>query len=279
MYYENMQNYSIIEKMKKYVLLTGANGGIGKQCLLYLLKDGYEVISLDINNNNIKDENTTFIKCDITNLDEINQAFEIIKSITNELYAIVNTIGIFMMQSVIEGNINDFEQIFNVNFFGIYKLNKIMFPLLKENSRIINLTSELARYSPQPFQGYYNLTKIALDNYTDVLRRECNYLKIKVIKVQSGSMATPLLKTADDNFNQMVNNSKYYKEPLTKLKYMMDRELKKSNDPAIMAKLISKILRKKKPKILYRKKNSFALTMLSLLPEKWQDKIYQKVIK
>ena len=60
---------------------------------------------------------------------------------------------------------------------------------------------------------------------------------------------------------------------------MMDRELKKSNDPAIIAKLIVKILKKKNPRIRYKKKNSFALSFMGHLPEKWQDKIYKSVIK
>ena len=265
--------------MEKCVLLSGANGGIGKQTLSALLKEGYKVISLDINNNQIADLDTTFIKCDVTSESDIDNAYKAVKEITDELYATVNTVGIFMMESIIEGNTTDFERIFNVNFFGVYKLNKIMFPLLKKGSRVINLTSELARYSPQPFQGYYNLSKIVLDNYTDVLRRECNYLGIKVIKIQSGSMATPLLKTANNEFDVMVNNSEHFKKPLTKLKYMMDRELKKSNDPSIMAKLIVKVLKKKNPRIRYRKKNSFALSIMGHLPEKWQDKIYQRVIK
>lgn len=265
--------------MKKYVLLTGANGGIGKPTLLHLIEAGYEVISLDISDSNIKDVPTTFIKCDITSEDDINKAHEVIKGTTDKLYAIVNTIGIFMMQSIIEGSVFDFEHIFNVNFFGIYKLNKRMFDLLEKGSRIINLTSEVAKGSPQPFQGYYNLSKICLDRYTDVLRRECNYLGIKVIKVQSGSMATPMLKTANDNFEEMANNSKRFKKPLFKLKYMMDRELKKSNDPTIIARLIVKILKKKNPRIRYRKKNSFAISFVAKLPEKWQDTIYTSVIK
>ena len=59
----------------------------------------------------------------------------------------------------------------------------------------------------------------------------------------------------------------------------MDRELKKSNDPAIMAKLIVKILKKKNPRIRYRKKNSLAISFVAHLPEKWQDIIYTSVIK
>ena len=265
--------------MDKYVLLTGANGGIGKQILISLLENNYKVISLDISDSNIKELDTTFIKCDVTNKEDILKAYEIVKDITPTLYSVVNTIGIFMMESIIEGSEDDFRHIFEVNFFGVYRLNKIMFPLLNKGSRIINLTSEVARYTPQPFQAYYNLTKITLDKYTDVLRRECNYLGIKVIKLQSGSMNTSLLKTAGNEFDVMVNNSEHFEKPLRKLKYMMDRELKKTNEPKLIATLVIKILKKKNPRIRYRKKNSFALWFIGHLPEKWQDNIYKSVIK
>ena len=265
--------------MNKCVLLTGANGGIGKEILISLLENDYEVISLDINDSNIKDMNTTFIKCDVSKKEDINNAFNLIKEKTDSLYAIINTIGIFKMESIIEGNEEHFKRMFDVNFFGVYLLNKIMFPLLNKGSRIINLTSEVARYSIQPFEAYYNLSKMTLDKYTDVLRRECNYLGIKVIKVQSGSMNTTLLKTASNEFDEMVNNSTHFEKPLRKLKYMMDRELRKTNNPKIISKLMIKILKKKHPRIRYRKKNSFALWFIGHLPEKWQDNIYKSVIK
>ena len=265
--------------MKKYVLLSGANGGIGKKILEQLIQDGYEVVALDISNSNIKGLKVDFIKCDVSSKKDIENAFVSVKQITNELYTIINTVGVFKMQSIIEGSEDDFRKAFEINFFGIYSLNKAMFPLLNKGSRIINLTSEVARYTPQPFQGYYNLTKIVLDKYTDVLRRECNYLGIKIIKVQSGSMNTSMLNKANDEFDEMVNKSNHFEKPLRKLKYMMDRELKKSNNPVIIAELISKILKKKNPRILYRKKNSFALWFIGHLPETWQDEIYKGVIK
>ena len=265
--------------MNKCVLLTGANGGIGKEILISLLENEYKVISLDISDSNIGDMNTTFIKCDVSKKEDINNAFNLIKEKTDNLFAIINTVGVFKMESIIEGNEEHFKKMFDVNFFGVYLLNKIMFPLLNKGSRIINLTSEVARYSIQPFEAYYNLSKMTLDKYTDVLRRECNYLGIKVIKVQSGSMNTTLLKTASNEFDEMVNNSTHFEKPLRKLKYMMDRELKKTNNPKIISKLIIKILKKKHPRIRYRKKNSFALWFIGHLPEKWQDNIYKSVIK
>ena len=265
--------------MEKVVLLSGANGGIGTSILHSLLENGYKVIALDISNSNISDQNISFIKCDVTSHKDLENAFNKIKELTPSLHAIVNAVGIFKMESLIEGSEEDFRKIMEVNFFGIYSLNKIMFPLLNKKSRIINITSEVAKYSPQPLQAYYNLSKIILDSYTDSLRREANYIGIKVIKVQSGSMRTKMLGNANDEYEKMANESKYFKAPLTKLKFMMDKELKKQNNPKLVGDLIVKILKKKNPKICYKIKNSVRLALAGSLPEVLQDKIYTKVIK
>ena len=265
--------------MEKYILLTGANGGIGQKVLSSLLTNNYKVISLDISDSNIKNASTIFIKCNVTDHKDLDKAFKEIEKLTPSLFAIVNTVGMFKMQSIIEGSEEDFRKIFEVNFFGIYSLNKKMFPLLKEGSKIINLTSEVAKYSPQPLQAYYNLSKITLDKYTDSLRRECNYLGIKVIKIQSGSMKTGMLGSANTDFEKMAENSANFAKPMRRLKHLMDNELKKKNDPKIIGDLIVKILKKKNPKIRYKIKNSFKLSLMGSLPESLQDKIYTKVIK
>ena len=98
--------------MDKYVLLTGANGGIGKQILISLLENNYKVISLDISGSNIKELDTTFIKCDVTNKEDILKAYEEVKNITPSLYSVINTVGIFMMESIIEGKEEDLRHIF-----------------------------------------------------------------------------------------------------------------------------------------------------------------------
>ncbi len=265
--------------MDKYILLSGANGGIGSRILSSLLNEGYKVISIDISDSNIKELSTDFIKCDVTNHKDIEKAFKKVSEITPSLYAVVNAVGMFKMESIIEGSEEDFRKMFEVNFFGIYSLNKKMFPLLNKGSKIINLTSEVAKYSPQPLQAYYNLSKITLDNYTDSLRRECNYLGIKVIKIQSGSMKTEMLGSANKDFDKMVTESKYFSKPMLKLRGLMDNELKKQNDPKIIGDLIVKIINKKNPKIRYKVKNSFKLALMGALPESLQDKIYTKVIK
>lgn len=258
----------------KYVLLTGANGGLGKACKKYLLNNGYFVIGADV----VKDEEEIFnflsIKCDLTNDDDILSLKEQIKKVTNHLDAIINLVGIFKFQSLVEGNEEDFRKCFEVNFFSIYKINKMMFDLLNETSKIINMSSEEAIYSPQPFVGYYSISKCTLDMYNDVLRRECNYLNIKVIKIIAGSFKTKLLIKVEEEYQTLVKNSKLFVTPLTKLRHLMDNELNKNHNPDKLAKLIIKILRKKKPRIVYKINKSFALRLLNILPNRLQDKIY-----
>ena len=104
----------------KYILLTGVNGGIGSKILLKLLSNGYKVIALDISNSNIENEDCFYIKCDISNKADLENIPAKIRQISEKLDGIINTIGIFKMQSLIEGSEEDFCRIMEINFFGIY---------------------------------------------------------------------------------------------------------------------------------------------------------------
>lgn len=266
---------------KKYVLVTGAYGGLGRAVVNSLLDNGFTVFATDLRvDDSIKNELLIPIKVDVTNDEDINNAYKEVSKHTDWLYAIINLAGIFYLDSIVEGEESKLRCIIETNFFGTYKMNKTFMPLLKNNkSRIINATSELAGYSPQPFMGYYTISKGMLDIYTDVLRRELNYLGIKVIKIHSGSFKTKLLANASDEYNRLINKTGHYKKQLTKLKFMMDKELKKDNNPNKFANKIIKIVNKKNPKIRYNINRSFSLRLLSTLPEKWQDKIYLVFIK
>lgn len=263
----------------KYVLVSGASGGLGVAVRDNLLKNGFFVIGADIVKDETVKDNFVSFKVDLTKEDELKKLHDEVKKITPKLYGIVNLVGMFKFQSLVEGNEDDFRTIFEVNFFSIYKLNKMFFDMVDNTSRIVNMSSEEAVYSPQPFTGYYSITKCALDMYNDVLRRECNYLGIKVIKIIAGSFKTKMLTKVDEEYQILVKNSKLFVTPLTKLKGLMDNELKKENSPDKLGKLVVKILTKKNPKIIYKINKSASLKFLSFLPNKIQDKLYVLLTK
>lgn len=263
-----------------YVIVTGGCGGLGRSSVLELLNRGYHVIVLD---KIIKDkiDNVDYIEMDVLDNNSIDKAYTAIKDIIKDdkIKAIVNLAGIFKIETILDGSEEDLRKMIDVNFFGAFKINRKFIDLLDNKSKIINCTSELAGYSAIPFNSFYGMSKVIYDYYSDCLRRELNYLNIKVIKVRAGSFTTGLVKGVINDYDDMVSKTKYYKNQIEKLKKLMDNEITKVRDPKIFGKLIGKIVDKKHNKICYNIKRSFKLRFMSALPEKLQDKLYKAFVK
>jgi len=266
--------------MAQFVLVTGGAGGIGLAVTNTLASSGYKVFCCDIKNfAGEKNENITPLVMDVTSTDSIQTALKAVKQQTDTLLAVINCAGIFIMNSVVEIEEEQFVKILNVNLLGMYRVNKIFLPLLKGGySRIINISSEVARYSSPPFNGPYTASKFAVEAYTDALRRELMLLNIPVVKIRPGSLNTNMLKDANAGFETLLKSTQYFKNSLSQMNNMMQHELNKTNDPVMLARLIKKIIECKKPKIMYRIVNSKKLGAMGALPEKLQDKLYKLVV-
>lgn len=258
------------------IVISGAKGGMGSQLIKILLNSGkYRVFACELGAEEVATENYVGINLDVTDEKSLERAKQIVEIYTKELYAVVNLAGIFGMDSIVEGDEDKLRKIFEVNFWGTYRMIRTFLPMLAKNKgRIINMSSELARYSVHPFDGYYALPKIVVDNYSDCLRRECNYFGIKVVKIQSGSFKTNLVSNAGREFDNLQKNTKLFAKPLKFFRNFVYKELDKVNDPIIIAKVLYRAIDCKRPRICYRVKNSLKLRLLNALPSVWQDKIY-----
>ena len=136
--------------MKPSILISGAYGGMGRATAKALRDKGFRVFALDKRVGS-KEDNILPIEADITNEDSIKNAFECVKGVTGELFAIIHFAGIYMLDSLVELDNADFEMIFKINLGGVYLVNKTFLPLLKKGSRIVITTSERAPLDPLPF--------------------------------------------------------------------------------------------------------------------------------
>ena len=135
----------------KYVLVTGASGGMGSKTIAQLLDIGYGVIAMDNKDCLAVPNNVQYIQADITDERSVLHAFEKVKNITDSIYAIVHFAGIYMLDSLVEISTAYFERIMKCNLFGAYLINKIFLPLIQKGGKIIVTTSELAPLNPLPF--------------------------------------------------------------------------------------------------------------------------------
>ncbi len=263
---------------KKFVLITGANGGMGKAFTCLLLEKGYSVIGLDIVEGEEK-ENLCLVKADLTDFSSVKNAFNKVREITDNLYAIVHFAGIYSLDSLVEIPSENFEKVIKCNLFSAFFVNKAFFPLLDKSSKIIMITSELAPLYPLPFTGLYGVSKGALDKYAYSLRMELQLLGISVSVLRAGAVDTNMLGVSTTALDRFCENTKTYSCNAKRFKKIVDRVEARKISPQKLAKKTYKILEKKRPKFAYKINRNPLLLLLNILPKCFQLWIIKKILK
>ena len=262
----------------KYILVTGAYGGMGYKTVQQLAKQGYTVFALD--KNVLEEEkNIIPIKVDVSDIESVRQAFEKVSSITNELYAIIHFAGVYMLNSLIEIPSEDFEKAFKINLYGVFYTNKVFMPLLKNGSRIVVTTSELAPLNPLPFTGIYAITKSALDKYAYSLKMELQLFDISVSVIRAGAVSTNMLGASTSALDKFCENTEIYKVNADRFRKIVNSVEAKSVPPTKIAEKVGKILKAKRPKFVYSINRNKLLLLLNILPSKMQFWVIKKILE
>ncbi len=262
----------------KYIVLTGSSGGMGLATTKKLASEGYHIFALDIKEPIEQINNVTFIKTNLRDLNDIKHSFDEVKKITSEIDAIVSMAGIYDLNSLIEMSEEDFFKIFDINVFGVYRLNKIFVPLLKNKGKVIIISSELAPLDPLPFTGIYGITKTTIEKYAYSLRMELQLLYKQVVVVRPGAVNTSLLDVSTDSMKKFTDNTKLYKYNAKKFEEIVNKVEARKIAPEKIANLILKILSKKKPKYVYKINRNSLLLLLNILPKRLQNYIIKKIL-
>ena len=262
----------------KYVLVTGAYGGMGKAVVQNLKEAGYFVFALDKRVEEAE-ENVLPIQVDVTDEASIQTAFSLVKERTEELFAILHFAGIYMLDSLVEMDEKAFVTAFDVNVFGAFRINKIFLPLLHKGSRILLTTSELAPLQPLPFTGLYAVTKSTLDKYAYALRMEVQLLGIDVVVLRPGAVKTDMLGVSTKALDKFCDQTKLYTCNAKRFKRIVERVEARNVSPQKLAKKTIKILNKKHPKLIYTLNRNPLLLLLHALPARMQTWTIKQILK
>ena len=262
----------------KYVLVTGAGGGMGKAAVSALSKAGYFVFALD------KKEceggaGVLPLQTDITDGESVAAAFEKVKEKTDTLHAILHFAGIYLLDSLVEISEEQFLRAFEVNLFGVYRINKIFLPLVKQGGRVLITTSELAPLSPLPFTGLYAVTKGALDKYAHSLRMELQLLGVSVSVLRPGAVKTDMLGVSTAALDKFCENTKLYQCNAKRFKRIVEGVEAKNISPEKVAKKALKIIKSKRPKPVYAINRNPLLLLLNALPVRFQNWVIKRILK
>lgn len=261
----------------KAVLITGASGGIGFATAKQLISLGYEVYGFDIKKPSPL-EHFHYYQVNIRDSKSIEYAFNKIKQNDVKFDAIIHLAGIYDLNSLIEMSEEDFVRSYDINLFGVYRINKCFVPLLNEKGKVIITTSELATVDPLPFTGIYGITKAALDKYAYSLRMELQLLGHQVVVVRPGAIDTGLLNISLAKLEDFKQNTVIFKEHATKFDEIVNSVESKKIPPEKLAKKIGKIVQKKKARFVYKINRNFLLKLLNALPNRFQTWVIKKIL-
>lgn len=265
--------------MEKYVLITGASTGLGKETAQLLAQKGFKVFA-GVRKQQDKDyieslnQNITAIFLDVTSQESIDKAFETVTSTTSNLFAIINNAGIAIAGPVEYIPVEMLKKQFDVNVFGAISVTQKFLPLLKDNtdSRIVNISS-MASYGIFPFVSPYCASKRALDMFFNALLIECKMNNLKIISIKPGTVRTPIW---DKSINESEKNLEHIcaegKEKYKKEFAFLAKNARKNNTKGLLPKdvssLVYKVLTTQHPKLSYNVgKDSCFARFMSFLPQ------------
>lgn len=180
--------------MRKAILVTGASTGIGRYLAHYLAELGdlvYAAVRQDTDFEALSGiENIVPIELDVTDVAQIETAVTHITAQGTGLYGLVNNAGLGGLGGFTTWSEAEFQQIFDVNVAGPWRLsNAFMDLLLASQGRIVNIGSQGGTITKK-WYGPYSMTKHALEAYTVALNEELRPYHVHVSIVQPGGIVS-----------------------------------------------------------------------------------------
>lgn len=262
----------------KYALITGAYGGMGRAAVNALKSAGYYVFALDKRVEEATD-GVLPIAYDATNSESVSAAFEQVKSHTDRLDLVVHFAGIYTLNSLVEYTEEAFKTAFDINVFGVYRVNKAAMPFLKKGSKILVTTSELAPLDPLPFTGLYAVTKSTLDKYAYSLRMELQLLGVSVVVLRPGAVDTGLLDVSTRALDAFCENTALYSCNAARFKRVVESVEARKVSPEKVGRKVAKIASKRNPKYVYKLNRNPLLLLLNCQPKRLQTWIIKQILK
>ena len=190
------------------ILITGANRGLGYEILVEALQRGHHIYAVLRNEQAAKqltalmeqqrlDEGRiTILLCDVTKEAEISQVALQLKRSNVQLHSIVNSAAILVGRetAIVDLDIDDVVNSFDVNLFGPMRIVKHMLHLLsQQESSIINISSEAGSITNAYAGDYpYSLSKCALNLFSEQLKRWLHAHDTHVWSIHPGWMRTDM---------------------------------------------------------------------------------------
>lgn len=197
---------------EKIAVVTGGASGIGLATTKKLLSEGANVVILDLKMDeeiiNSLGENVLYLKCDVSNEENVKNCIEeIIKKFDHIDYLVANA-GIGGSASKPhEVSMDEWNKVISVNQTGIFLLNKyVINEMLKGGKGAVVNTSSMYGLVGSTTSFAYSASKGAINQMTRSLALTYARDNIRVNAIAPGYVDTPILSMVPDNIKEAMGN-------------------------------------------------------------------------
>jgi NAD(P)-dependent dehydrogenase (short-subunit alcohol dehydrogenase family) len=240
--------------MQQIVLITGCSTGIGRDLAMRLSQAGYCTVATARNPETLEDLPATLkLGLDVTQADSVNEAVARTVKRFGRVDVLVNNAGYALRGALEEVPVEDVQQMFDVNVFGVLRMVRAVAPHMRaqRSGRIINISSIAGKLST-PANGSYSASKFALEALSDALRLELAPFGIQVIVVEPGAIKTHFDETAQTHAVTILANARSPYQPLYQLSDQFAASMRQGEPgPEIVSEVIQQAIEAVKPKARY----------------------------
>ena len=187
----------------KVAIITGASRGIGAEIAKILAHQGITVVVNYTSNSaaadSVVDEiklnggNATAFQADVSNHPQVSSMFDHAINVFGGVDILINNAGVMQPGQINLSETDDelFDKIVAVNLKGAFNTMKMAAKKLRENGRVINLSSSVVGLA---FPGYsvYAATKAGVETMSAIYTKELRGKNITVNTIAPGPTATEL---------------------------------------------------------------------------------------
>lgn len=240
--------------MNKRVLITGISKGIGQAVAAELAAKGYTVLGTCRNPQTVTDKlpGVTYLSLDLSSDESIRQC----AASAGPIDILINNAGQSQIGSAEETSIEEYKDMFQINFFGMVQLTSLLIPHMRQqrSGKIINIGSLMATF-PIAYYTSYSSTKAATQAYSFALDMELSPYGIQVALVEPNDVRTSIVPRV------IAKHNSPYAPFIRHIETRVRDNMQRASDPAGIAGLIAALAAKPQMKLYYTQGSSSKLLL------------------
>lgn len=256
------------------ILVTGASSGIGYSVAEALARMGHTVfagarrVSLM---EPLKAFGVTPLALDVTDEASVDACL----AATGPVDVLVNNAGFGYFGAIENVPMEEARRQMEVNLFGLALLCRKVLPAMREQGfgRIVNISS-VAGKACMYFGGWYNVSKYAVEAFSDALRMEVKPFGVDVVLIEPGGIRTDWGLIAARHLAESSEGTAYAGDGLTMAGIMhKGYSIDFLAPPTAVTRAIVRAIGARRPRVRYRPGTGAGAIVFfhTVLPARWWD--------